>query len=164
MRLLSGFCIVACVASAITALELEKVKQKDETIAQKQEKRSLSNDEWSSAGVGPYGSSFAGAGGYIPSGSFGGAGLYGSSIGGIGGVAGSSLDGGATALAGAGVGATAVGVSSHTDTLTTVREQVPVPVDRPLPFPVDRPVPYPVVRNIPQPYPVEVIKHVDRPV
>ena len=162
MRLLSGFCIVACVASAITALELEKVKQKDATIAQKQEKRSLSNDEWSSAGAGLYGSSFAGAGGYIPSGSFGGAGLYGSSIGGIGGVAGSSLDGGA--LAGAGVGATAVGVSSHTDTLTTVREQVPVPVDRPLPFPVDRPVPYPVVRNIPQPYPVEVIKHVDRPV
>lgn len=163
MRLLSGFCIVACVASAITALELEKVKQKDATVAPKQEKRSLSNDEWSGAGAGIYGTSgsFGGAGGYIPSGSFGNAGIYGSSIGG---VVSSSIDSGATGLAGAGVAATAVGVSSHTDTLTTVREQVPVPVDRPLPFPVDRPVPYPVVRNIPQPYPVEVIKHVDRPV
>jgi hypothetical protein len=69
-----------------------------------------------------------------------------------------------------------VGVSTHTDTLTTVREKVPVPIDRPIPYPVakpfpvevvkhvDRPypvpAPYPVVKTVPQPFPVEVVKHV----
>lgn len=163
MRFLSGFCIVACVASAITALELEKVKQKDAAISPKQEKRSLSHDEWSGQGV----SGFGGSGGYVSSGAYGGAGLYG----------GIELQGSTIEAAAAVVPAT-VGVSSHTDTLTTVREKVPFPVDRPIPYPVDRPYPvvktvaqpypvpqpYPVVKTIPQPYPVEVIKHVDRPV
>lgn len=63
-----------------------------------------------------------------------------------------------------------LGVSTHTDTLTTVREKVPIPSPYPVPqpYPVDRPVPvavpqpYPVhhLKTVPQPYPVEVVKHV----
>lgn len=68
------------------------------------------------------------------------------------------------------VGPSAVGISTNTNTFTTINQKVPVPYPVLRPYPVDRPVPYPVVKNIPvqvpvpQPYPVEVVKHVDRPV
>lgn len=142
MRFIIGFCIFSCVVNVISSSEIEK-KKNELGVDQKQEKRSLSHDEWSGQGIG--------------------------------------YDLPVTAIeTGSVLPAASVGVSTHTDTLTTVREKVPVPVDRPVPFPVVRtvpveivknipapypvPQPYPVIKNVPQPYPVEVIKHIDRPV
>lgn len=86
MKLLVGLCALSCLGSVIFASE----HQKDQ-VDSKQEKRSLSHDEWSSSG--------------LESGQILSAGL------------------------GAGVFPGTVGVSSHTDTLTTVREKVPVPFE-----------------------------------
>lgn len=142
------FAIMKICALAFLANVLALEPQKSQ-VDSKQEKRSLSHDDWSSSAVG--------------------AGLESGDI----------LPGEA---------ASSIGISTHTDTLTTVREKVPIAIPTPVHVPIDRPYPVEVIKTIPQPYavpfpvhhvktirqpfpvevvkhvPVEVIKHIDRPI
>lgn len=135
MRAFIGLLFAVSCGSIVLASQNEQKVQSENV---KQEKRSLSHgiigDGYSSKYgniAGSYGSyGLAGAEGSIVSSGpvliSGGSGLIGSGYGGGPGLVGAG--------AGFGIGtAQTVGVSTNTDTLTTVHKTVPVPVDRPVP-------------------------------
>lgn len=143
MKFFIGLCAFICVVNASYASESQ-----ENQIDSKQEKRSLSHDEWSSGpGVG---SVYQAQPQIIQQAQAPNLPNEWSSGPGVGSVYQAQPQ--IIQQAQAPILPATVGVSAHThtDTLTTVREKVPVPFE--------------VIKNVPQPYPVEVIKHVDRPV